>query len=76
VYSEVLEVVRGVYDVRADDAALRRAAEMDPVEAAAEFARLRTEYRVRREFASCEIDAAGLSPHAAAILGALGFILV
>lgn len=76
VYAEVLRVVRGVYDVRVDDAALREAVERDPDGAAAEFARLRAEYRMRREFASCEIDATGLSPRAAAMLGALGFVLV
>lgn len=74
-YSQVLDTVRGVYDIRIDDAALRGAVEMDREEAAAEFARLRTEYRVRREFASCEFDRAGLSADAAAMLCALGFTL-
>lgn len=74
-YSQVLDTVRGVYDIRIDDAALRRAVEMGREEAAAEFARLRAEYRVRREFASCELDTAGLSADATAMLCALGLTL-
>ena len=74
-YSQVLDTVRGVYDIRIDDAALRGAVEMGREEAAAEFARLRAEYRVRREFASCKFDGAGLSADAAALLRALGLTL-
>lgn len=74
-YSQVLDTVRGVYDIRIDDAALRRAMEMGREEAAAEFARLRAEYPVRREFASCEFDGAGLSTDAAAMLCELGLTL-
>ncbi|MBE0644512.1 MAG: 4-phosphoerythronate dehydrogenase [Bacteroidetes bacterium] len=75
VYGEVLEVVRGVYDVRVDDAALRAAVEMDGEAAAAEFARLRAEYSVRREFAACDVNAAGLAPEAVKLLHALGLRL-
>ena len=75
IYSQVLDTVRGVYDIRIDDAALRGAVEMGREEAAAEFERLRAEYRVRREFASCELDGAGLSADAAAMLCALGLTL-
>jgi len=75
VLPEVLEVVRGVYDIRIDDASLRKAVEMEPDATAAEFARLRAEYRVRREFASCEINAARVSAGTAAMLRTLGFIV-
>ena len=75
VYTEVLDIVRNVYDIRIDDAALRGAVEMGPEEAGAEFARLRAEYRVRREFATCTIDVSGLSVGATGILRALGFTI-
>ncbi len=73
VYGEVLEIVRSVYDVRVDDAALRRAVELEPEAVAAEFARLRAEYPVRREFAACEGEANGLSIETTSVLAALGF---
>ncbi|MFZ1730398.1 MAG: 4-phosphoerythronate dehydrogenase [Bacteroidota bacterium] len=73
VYGEVLERVRSVYDVRVDDAALRRAVEMEPEAAAAEFARLRAEYPLRREFAASELEVSGLSGASIHMLTALGF---
>jgi erythronate-4-phosphate dehydrogenase len=73
VYREVLDVVRSVYDVRVDDAALRRAVEMEPEAAAAEFARLRAEYPIRRQFASCAVEASAVSSQAAVMLRAAGF---
>ncbi len=72
VYREVRDVLHGVYDVRVDDAALRAAVELEAEAAAAEFARLRAEYRVRREFAASTATAAGLSREAVRMLRALG----
>jgi hypothetical protein len=75
IYSGVLGVIRDVYDIRIDDAALRGVAEMGGEAAAVEFARLRAEYRVRREFASCAADSATLSADTAAMLRTLGFAI-
>jgi erythronate-4-phosphate dehydrogenase len=75
VYTEVLDIIRNVYDIRVDDAALRAAVEMGPEEAAAEFARLRAEYRVRREFATCTVDGTAISVDAAAMLRVLGITI-
>lgn len=48
----VRTMVRHAYDIRADDARLRRLPELPPEERPAYFDRLRAEYPVRREFAA------------------------
>ena len=53
---EVLrEAARHVYDIRRDDAALRRMLEMPAVERGAHFDRLRKDYAIRREFSRYQV---------------------
>jgi erythronate-4-phosphate dehydrogenase len=63
---EVLrETVRRVYDICADDAALRKRHQ--------EFDRLRAEYPVRREFFNTQLRLRGRTPELRGRLLALGF---
>jgi hypothetical protein len=58
-------VVRRVYDITKDDAALRRSVRM--------FDELRAEYPVRREFFNTELVLRGASGTLRATVAALGF---
>ncbi len=71
----IAEVVRSVYDVERDDAALRRIHKLEPAERGAYFDRLRKEYPVRREFHNTEVVLCrpGSSPGVARALAGLGF---
>ncbi|MBR9976921.1 MAG: 4-phosphoerythronate dehydrogenase [Bacteroidetes bacterium] len=71
VCSEVLGIVRHVYDIRQDDTALREALSGDAPAAA--FNRLRADYPPRREFRAVSVTPDGLSSAAVGMLQALGF---
>lgn len=66
-------VLREVYDVAEDHDALGRIVALPAAEAGPAFARYRSEYRDRREFHSCTLDAAGLPDELRTTLTALGF---
>jgi erythronate-4-phosphate dehydrogenase len=66
-------VLREVYAVAEDHDALGRIVALPAAEAGPVFARYRSEYRGRREFHSCTLDAAGLPDEVRASLTALGF---
>jgi len=51
----IADVVRAVYDIERDDAALRELHDVGPGDRAASFDRLRKEYPVRREFHNTEV---------------------
>lgn len=71
---EVLaEAARAVYDIAADDAALRAAAAAGEARLAASFDRLRSAYRERREFGSTRIVLAKERPALAHRLRTAGF---
>ena len=61
------------YDVRADDARLRRVLTLPPEDRAACFDRLRKEYPVRREFAQMDVRARRMDPQLEQMLAGLGF---
>lgn len=61
------------YDVRADDARLRRVLKLAPEDRAACFDRLRKEYPVRREFAQMDVRARRMDPQLEQMLAGLGF---
>ncbi|MBN1269982.1 MAG: 4-phosphoerythronate dehydrogenase [Kiritimatiellae bacterium] len=74
---EVLgEIARAIYDIEADDRALRDAAEVNDNARAANFVMLRLEYPVRREFNSLRVHLLDASPELRAKVKALGFELV
>jgi erythronate-4-phosphate dehydrogenase len=64
-------VVKTAYDIRADDARLRRLLDMPPGERAAHFDKLRKEYPIRREWFATTVKTD--DPALRARLGALGF---
>jgi erythronate-4-phosphate dehydrogenase len=66
-------LVRQCYDILSDDRALRALSNVREEERGALFQRLRTGYRIRREFSATRIT--GASPDAAAFLQALGFTI-
>jgi erythronate-4-phosphate dehydrogenase len=68
------EAVSAVYDITADDAALR-AGLAEPATLPARFDRLRKEYPRRREFPNTTVRLRGPAPEAAAALAGLGFAL-
>ena len=65
------ELVRNCYDIRRDDRALRTACSSHPKDLRAQFQKLRTGYRVRREFAATVVR--GASWEAEVVLRSLGF---
>ena len=66
-------VVRGAYDIEADDRRLRASAVADPEERAARFDRLRREYPDRREFPAHRLSLRGGARILEPRLRALGF---
>jgi erythronate-4-phosphate dehydrogenase len=71
----IAAVVRSVYDIRSDDAALQEIQNVDPGERGAYFDRLRKEYPVRREFHNTEVTLPRPAARSglAKALAALGF---
>ena len=69
----VIEAVLGCYDVRRDDAALRRILDMPGAERASCFDELRKSYPVRREFDQVLINLEGEGGPAGELLAGLGF---
>jgi erythronate-4-phosphate dehydrogenase len=69
------EAVTAVYDIEADDRALRPIAQQPPEARAAFFDQLRRNYPERREFPDTELVLHGASAHLRATLAALGFRL-
>jgi erythronate-4-phosphate dehydrogenase len=67
------EAVRSVYDIEADDRALRDAVRADPDRIRQTFSRLRRDYPDREEFTSTRIDTMDLPPALKKKLRALGF---
>ena len=67
------EVVRRIYDIREDDAALRKVLQLPEAEQGPYFDRLRKEYPRRREFPNTRIAGAAAHPEAARILHGLRF---
>jgi erythronate-4-phosphate dehydrogenase len=67
------DVVLASYDIKADDANLRKIADAAPDQRAAYFDRLRADYPVRREFVATSVRAQGASPGLIRKLDALGF---
>ena len=67
------EVTSAVYDILADDAGLRRIADLPADQRGPCFDRLRSEYAVRREFRFTTLDCPDATPALAAKLTALGF---
>lgn len=73
--SEILALIRRIYDIRADDRALRPDPLPSPSDHAELFGRLRRDYPVRREFAGTEIELPAQESRLAAKLRALDFRL-
>lgn len=71
--AQVLAVLRAVSDLPRDDADLRAAMQLPVRERGARFAELRSDYRVRREFAAVRLAGASPGTDAARMLRALGF---
>ncbi len=69
----VAEVVRAVYDIERDDAALRELKLVVPEDRGPFFDRLRKEYPVRREFHNTEVTLPRSASHLAKALAGLGF---
>jgi erythronate-4-phosphate dehydrogenase len=69
----IRHAVLAAYDVRRDDRRLREILKLPADERPAWFDRLRRDYPVRREFAECGIDTAGMDRSSVAILRELGF---
>ena len=69
------DVVRRIYDIEADDRALRASAHDDASQRAKAFDQLRTMYPVRREFRFTRLAAAGLTASRRAALSGLGLSL-
>lgn len=69
------EVIRGVYDIMRDDAALREAVSMSSDSRATHFDRLRRTYPMRREFPAVRVELLNADGAARAALGRLGFQL-
>jgi len=67
--------IRACYDVRTDDALLRRALTVPSEQQAAAFDQLRKQYRVRREFARTQIAIDAAERQLRQYLGASGFRL-
>ena len=67
------QVVRRVYDVTADDAALRKIAGLPEAERGPYFDKLRKMYPVRREFFNTEVEVRGGAEVVVKKLAALGF---
>jgi erythronate-4-phosphate dehydrogenase len=69
----VRRTVRSVYDITADDARLRKAAEAGPHDVAQAFGALRKSYPIRREFHNTTLRFEGCAAEARRKLLALGF---
>jgi len=69
----LLEAVKSVYDIEADDRRLRRLLDLAPDEQGPYFDRLRKEYPVRREFFNTEVNLTHRTPSAEAKLTGIGF---
>lgn len=69
----VTAAIGAAYDIEADDARMRRLADLPDAERAAYFKSLRKNYPVRREFPETAIRAPGASARALAALKRLGF---
>jgi hypothetical protein len=65
--------VRQAYDIEVDDVALRESAVMNPTERGAYFAKLRAEYRTRREFFNRTVELSSIHPGVQKTLERLGF---
>jgi erythronate-4-phosphate dehydrogenase len=66
-------IVKQIYDVEQDDAALRLLARQPPEQRGSYFDRLRRDYRIRREFGNTELLLPGADPDLANKLRGLGF---
>lgn len=69
----VRSAVRACYDIRRDDAHLRKLIALPPEERPAYFRRLRATYPMRREFHNYVLDGRHLSAELGALLSRLGF---
>lgn len=69
------EVIRAVYDIREDDAALREAVAMTPDARGTHFDRLRRSYRMRREFTATRVKLTHADAAVSETLRRLGFVL-
>jgi erythronate-4-phosphate dehydrogenase len=69
----VRRIVKQLYDVEEDDAALRLLARQPPEQCGSYFDRLRRDYRIRREFGNAEVLLPGADPTLAEKLRGLGF---
>ncbi len=69
------DLVRRVYDIEADDRALRQPPETDSTRLARRFETLRREYPIRREFPLTDVAATGGSDDLRAAIAGLGFRL-
>ncbi len=67
------ELVRSLYDIRADDARLRAATALPADERGTAFTRLRKEYPRRREFTHTAVHLGGGDPELARCVADLGF---
>ena len=67
--------IRAVYDVRADDAALRNTFDLEPVTRSLKFDRLRKYYPQRRSFAKTMVSVPGHFGEARELLSAAGFLV-
>lgn len=69
----VIAAVRKAYSIEEDDSALRALAEFPPDVRGTYFSRLRSEYRIRKEFGHFEVDLSPKQVAAGTILRKLGF---
>jgi erythronate-4-phosphate dehydrogenase len=73
VEDEVRRAVLSVYDIREDDARLRKVHDRPKSERGAYFDSLRKNYPVRREFYNTKIICDELQPETVAVLSKIGF---
>jgi len=69
------QAVSRIYDIEADDRAMRQGIALSPADRRSLFDRLRNEYPDRREFRCTRVNPAGLPERTAAALARLGFSL-
>ncbi len=70
------DVIRGSYDIEADDRALRAGLDPDPAVRGRHFERLRAQYPERHEFSQYNVRLAGAAPALREAVADLGFRLV